>query len=80
MVVRVDTAANKIEQEVKEVRKGERKRTVQERGRGAHSGGRNRGRTAAAVANYGEQKWRPGGAKRRGKRGKTERGSRALYR
>ena len=43
-----------------EVRRDSDKMMVQERGRGAHCGGRNRGRTAAAEADYGEQIGRPG--------------------
>ena len=52
---------------------------VWERGCGAHCGGRNRGKTAAAVANNDEQNRRPGGVSGARVRGKRERAERALY-
>ena len=75
-----DSLREKNNGDVRGVRKGKRKRMVQERGCRAHCGDRNRGRMAAAEADYGEQNGRPGGTNRRGGRGEKQTRSEALNR
>ena len=66
-------AAVKIVQGVSGVRKGESKRMVRGRGRGANCGGRNRGKTAADRRSSGELIAQPGARFGKGTDGK-ERG------